>query len=267
MNEMSHALKIGVIGGSGWLGSAISQAILNARLTSPEDLTLSCRGEPPTLFQGARWTRDNQELADRSDVIIVSVRPADLPSLAINAGSNLLISVMAGIRLNELAEHFKANRVVRAMPNAAAEVGKSYTPWVASAEVDGRDRFIVRSIFDACGRADEVASEDDIDYLTGLSGSGPAFPALLATAMMKDAIAYGLSPNIARRAVAAVLMGAGRLLEKRDECPADTVEAFVSYRGTTAAAIEAMRAAGFEAAVASGLTAARKKSVGMGERS
>lgn len=242
------------------------QSILVAKLASAEDLTLSYRTERPARFQNARWTKDNQELADRSDVIIVSVRPADLPSLTVDAGGKLLISVMAGIRLGELAQHFRTNRVVRAMPNAAADVGKSYTPWVASAHVDDRDRLIVRSIFNTCGTTDEVASERDIDYLTGLSGTGPAFPALLATAMMKDAVACGLCPDIARRAVAAVLIGAGRLLEEKGECPADTVDAFVSYRGVTAAAIDAMRAAGFEAAVTSGLTAALRKSVCMGER-
>ncbi|WEX78413.1 NAD(P)-binding domain-containing protein [Sinorhizobium numidicum] len=264
---MSNGLKIGVIGGNGWLGRAIIQSLLDAKLTSPEDLTLSHTGERPARFEGAYWTRDNQQLAGRSNVIVVSVRPADLPALAVDAAGKLLISVMAGIRLDELAVHFRSNRVVRAMPNAAAEVGKSYTPWVASEGVEDRDRFIVRSIFDSCGTTDEVASEGDIDYLTGLSGSGPAFPALLATAMMKDAIAYGLSPDIARRAVNSVLIGAGRLLERRNECPADMVDAFLGYRGTTAAAIEAMGAAGFDAAIAGGLAAALQKSVSMGERS
>lgn len=264
---MNDTLKIGVIGGSGWLGGAIVTSILDAELLSPEKLTLSYRSEQPKRFQGARWTRDNQELADRSDVMIVSVRPADWPSLAVNAGGKLVISVMAGIRLSQLADQLNTKRVVRALPNAAAEVGKSYTPWVASADVDDGDRAIVSSIFGACGTTDEVAGEADIDYLTGLSGSGPAFPALLAAAMMNDALARGLHPDIARRAVNAVLVGAGHLIEHRDECPADTVETFVRYGGTTAAAIEAMRSAGFDAAVRSGLAEALKKSVGMGQDS
>jgi pyrroline-5-carboxylate reductase len=93
---------------------------------------------------------------------------------------------MAGIPLSQLSEQLKTGRVVRALPNAAAEVGKSYTPWVATAHVNDRDRCSVRGIFDAFGAADEVMNEAEIDYLTGLSGSGPAFPALLATAMMRD---------------------------------------------------------------------------------
>jgi pyrroline-5-carboxylate reductase len=262
---MNVVQRIGIIGGGGWLGAAIARSILNAKVVSPEGLALSYRSERPSCFQGVYTTKDNQELVDRSDVIVVSVRPADWPSLAISVGDKLVISVMAGIRLRQLSDQLKTGRIVRSMPNAAAEVGKSYTPWVASPGADHQDRAVARRIFEACGSADEVASEADIDYLTGLAGSGPAFPALLASAMMRDAVSHGVSQDIARRAVTGVLIGAGRLLELHNEHPADTVEAFVNYRGTTAAAIEAMRAADFDTAVACGLSAALQKSVSMGQ--
>ena len=261
---MSDNLKLGVIGGGGWLGGAIVASLLESGLVTPEHLTLSSRSEQSNRFPGARWTRDNQELADRSDVVIVSVRPADWPALAVNAQGRLVISVMAGIGLQQLSDQLNTKRVVRALPNAAAEVGKSYTPWVASSELDDRDRAVVRRIFEACGTTDEVANEADIDYMTGLAGSGPAFPALLAAAMMHDAIEHGFPADVARRAVDAVLVGAGRLVEHRAESPSDTVETFLSYGGTTAAAIEAMRSAGFDSAVRRGLAEALEKSVDMG---
>ena len=71
--------------------------------------------------------------------------------------------------------------------------------------------------------------------MTGLSGTGPAYPALLAVALIRDAVAHGLPPEVARRAVTALLVGTGRLLEKNGENPEDTVAAFVDYRGVTAA--------------------------------
>ena len=225
---MGGALTIGVIGGGGWLGSAIVGSLLEAGTGRPQDLSLSYRHERPDRFPGAFWTTDNQALADRSDVIILSVRPADWPSLAVDAGGKLVISVMAGIRLAAICEHHNTRRVVRTLPNAAAEVMKSYTPWIATSETDEDDRAIVRSIFDACGVQDEVASERDIDYLTGLAGAGPALPALLAAAMMDDAITYGLSREVAQRAVNTVLVGTGRLLERRDEAPDATIDAFLA---------------------------------------
>ena len=81
---------------------------------------------------------------------------------------------------------------------------------------------------------------------------------------MRDAVARGLPPEVARRAVIGLLVGTGRLFERSAEDPAETVAAFVEYRGVTAAAIEAMRASGFDEAVAAGLEAALAKSRALG---
>jgi pyrroline-5-carboxylate reductase len=253
-----------VIGGAGWLGGAIADAILAAKVVAPQNLCLSHRGACPDRFPGAFWTLDNQALVDRSDVIVLSVRPADWHSLHVHAEGKLIISVMAGIRLAALCQRHRTAHAVRALPNAAAEVRKSYTPWIASPGIGDAERSIVRAIFGACGLEDEVRTEAEIDYLTGLTGSGPAFPALLAEAMMADAIARGLDRKVARRAVNTVLVGTGRLLEQRGDCPTETVQTFLDYRGTTAAAIEQMISAGFGSAVARGLAAAFEESVRMG---
>lgn len=264
---MSQALRIGVIGGAGWLGGAIAAALLASGVATPQTLSLSFRGRKPQQFPEAFWTDDNRALVARSDIVLVSVRPADWPAAAVDCSGRLVISVMAGIRLDALALAHQSERVVRALPNAAAEVAKSYTPWIAASGVSESDRAAVRAIFDACGAQDEVGSESDIDYLTGLTGSGPAFPALLAAAMMDDAVARGLSREVAKRAVNTLLTGTGRLVERRDEDPGAVVETFLEYRGTTAAAIGAMRSAGLETAVAAGLAAAFEKSVTMGRQS
>ena len=257
---MSAGTRIGIIGGNGWIGGAIARAAVGAKLLPPGDLTLSCRSEAPGWLPDAHWTHDNQALADRSDVVILSVRPQDWPGIEVSAPGKLVVSVMAGVTLADIAARLGTARVVRALPNAAAEVGKSYTPWTATAQVTDADRATVRRLLDTFGTGDEVATEAEIDYMTGLSGTGPAYPALLGVAMMRDAVAHGLPPEVARRAVVALLVGTGRLFEKNGEDPADTVAAFLEYRGVTAAAIEAMQASGFEAAVSAGLAAALEKS-------
>ena len=258
-------MRIGVVGGAGWLGGAIVDSLLRVGVVSAGDVTLSHRREPPDRFPGAFWTSDSQVLADRSDVIILSVRPQDWPSVAFDARGKLAISVMAGIGLDAIAEHHKTNRVVRSLPNAAAEVGRAYTPWMGSAGVTEDDKDTVRRIFGACGVEDEVIRESHIDYMSGLSGPGPAFPSLLAAAMMQGAMRHGLSRDVARRAVNSVLIGTGCLLQHRDQDPIDVVDTFVNYRRLTAAAIEKMRAGGFDAAVADGLETAFQISVSWGE--
>ncbi|MBD9451173.1 NAD(P)-binding domain-containing protein [Rhizobium sp. RHZ02] len=264
---MSGKARIGIIGGAGWLGGSIAEAILRTGLADPDDLTLSYRRSRPDRFAASHWTTDNQLLADRSDVVILSVRPEDWASVPVMLERKLLISIMAGIRISALIERHATERVVRALPNAAAEVSCSYTPWMASAGVDTDDRSLVRKIFGACGVEDEVGIETQIDYLTGMSGTGPAFPALLAAAMMKHAISQGLPGEIARRAVLTMLTGTGRLLERQQDDPAEIVNRFLEYRGVTAAGIEEMRASGFDDAVSNGLSAAFKKSVSMGDAS
>ena len=211
---MSGSLRIGIVGGAGWLGGTIAASVLKAGIVEQSNLSMSYRREPNDAFPDAFWTKDNQALVDQSDVVLLSVRPQDWPALSIED-----------------------------------------------------DRAIVRRIFASCGSEDEVGSERAIDYLTGLTGSGPAFPALLTAAMMDDAIDHGLDCDVAKRAVSTLLVGAGRLLERRSECPGDIVRTFLSYHGTTAAAIEEMRASGFEVAVRNGLSAAFSKSMSMGETS
>ena len=237
--------RVGIVGGNGWIGGALARALVASGLP-PSRLNLSCRSTPPDWLPGAIWTHDNQALADASDLVVLSVRPQDWAAVTLSAPGKLVVSVMAGIPLAALAARTGTARVVRALPNAAADVGHSYTPWTASPAVTDADRATVRRLFDACGSGDEVPREEDIDYLTGHSGTGPAYPALLAAALIRDAVAHGIPEAVARRAAVGILVGTGRILEKTGENPTDTVAAFVDYRGVTAAAIEAMRAGGFD---------------------
>jgi pyrroline-5-carboxylate reductase len=252
--------SVGIVGGNGWIGGALARALVATGVLPASRLTLSCRSAPPDWLPEARWTHDNQALADASEVVVLAVRPQDWPQVALAAPDKLVVSVMAGVPLADLARRTGTDRVARALPNAAADVGRSYTPWTAGPAVTDADRAAIRRMFDACGTGDEVPREADIDYLTGHSGTGPAYPALLAAALIRDAVANGIPEDVARRAAVGILIGAGRIFEQTGEDPADTVAAFVEYRGVTATAIEAMRAGGFDELVSAGLAAALKKS-------
>ena len=256
-------VTIGIIGGKGWIGGAIARAAVGAGLLPPGALSLSSRGAPPGWLAEAHWTRDNQALADRSELVVLSVRPGDWPAVAVAAPGKLVISVMAGVPLADIAARLGTERVIRALPNAAAEVGRSYTPWTARAGVTDADRAVARRLFESFGAQDEVATEAEIDYLTGSSGTGPAYPALLGLALTRDAVAHGVPPEVARRAAVATLVGAGRLFETGGGGLEETVAAFLEYQGVTAAALRAMRAAGFDAAVSAGLAAALETSLAL----
>ncbi|MEX6503621.1 pyrroline-5-carboxylate reductase family protein [Pseudomonas zhanjiangensis] len=256
---MFTELTVGIIGGGGWLGRSIGAAMLEKGVLAPASLILSSRSGRVEGFDAwpqVQLTTDNRELAQRADIIVLSVRPEQFAAVEIDAADKLVISFMAGVSLDTLVARTGSRRVIRAMPNAAAEIGQCYTPWFASEQVSAADRAFTRAMFESCGSSDEVASEADLDYLTGLVGSGAAYPALLAEAMLAHALARGLPRQVAENAVRGVVVGASQLLGRDGMPPAAMVEAMLDYRGTTAAGLQAMIEAGFKQAVDAGLEAA-----------
>lgn len=262
---MSTTVRIGIIGGNGWLGDAIANAVVAAGIVEPTRLTLSSRSDRRGPFEapGVCWTKDNDELVDRSDVIVLSVRPQQFPAVEIDARGKLVVSVMAGVPAAAIAARTHANRVIRAMPNAAASLRKSFTPWFATAMATEGDKALAQQLLSACGEAEAVPLESHVDYCVGLTGSGAAFPALLAQAMIDAAVSQGLSPSFARRAAISVVADASQLLRADGADPAQIVQEMIDYRGTTAAALTTMRARGFGDATRSGLEAAALKAAEM----
>lgn len=263
---MSAQQTIGIIGGAGWMGRALGLAMLRRGFVEPGALVVSSRSGHCSGYERwpeVRMIRDNQELTALAGVIVLSVRPEDFASVDIDATGKLVISLMAGVPAAVVSQRTNSHRVVRAMPNAAAEIGRSYTPWFSLVEASANERTFVRSMFETCGEVDEVAEESAIDYMTGLTGSGPAFPALVADAMISHAVARGISPAVAQRAVRSVIAGASQLLARDGIDAASLVDDFVSYDGATAAAIVAMRRGGIETAIHAGLEAAESRVMSM----
>lgn len=257
--------RLGIIGGNGWLGNAMARAAVAAGAVDPARLTLSGRSDNrgPVEIPGACWTNDNRELVGRSDLVVLSVRPDQFHGVRVDARGKLVVSVMAGVPARAIAERTGAEEVVRSIPNAAAAIRRSFTPWYATPPVSSASKRLVQALFEACGEAAEVPLEAHIDYCVGLTGSGPAFPALLAQAMIAHAVARGLPRDFAERAAKGVVAGASQLLAGEQGDPARTVQAMIDYRGTTAAALQAMMDCGFTDSVAAGLEAAAAKAAAM----
>ncbi|MFF7710813.1 pyrroline-5-carboxylate reductase dimerization domain-containing protein [Pseudomonas sp. NPDC007930] len=257
--------RVGIIGGNGWLGGAIAQAALAAGLIKPAQLTLSGRSNKPLApaLAGVEVTQYNQHLVEQAEVIVLSVRPDQFAEVNIDARGKLVISVMAGVPAEYIAARTGASEVVRAIPNAAAALGQSFTPWYATAPVTAQNKALVQALFAVCGEAAEVPEEGFIDYCVGMTGSGAAFPALLAQAMETHAIAQGLPADFARRAALGVVVAASQLLAAPGSDPAAVVQEMIDYKGTTAAALNSMLAQNFSQAVAAGLDAAGAKASAM----
>lgn len=250
-------MRLGLIGATGWLGSALGKGLLDKALIQPGDLVLLNRRGAPASYHGRAdviWATDVADLVQRSDVIVLSVRPQDWRGLQLQASGKLVLSFMAGVSCAELARC--GGRIVRAMPNAAAELGASYSPWFAAEGVTEIDRKTVTQILSAFGTSDRLDHEAHIDLMTAVPGSGAAYPSLLALAMLRFLREQGLPEPIARKAVEAAVCDGARMLEGRIETAASYLDAYLEYNGTTAAGLRAAMAAGFEAAIGQALTAA-----------
>lgn len=258
---MTIDARIGIIGGNGWLGSAIAKAAVSSGTVGPGRLTLSGRTDKRGAAEiaDAQWTRDNRELVDNSDVVVLSVRPEQFPGVDIDASGKLVVSVMAGVSAQVIAEQTRATDIVRALPNAAAAIRRSFTPWFATQAVSDDGKRLVQSLFEACGEAAEVPLESHIDYCVAMTGSGAAFPALLAEALVAHAVEQGLPRSFAERAARGVVADASQLFAGEHGDTAEVVQGMIDYGGTTGAALQTMLDRGFNNTVAAGLEAASAK--------
>jgi pyrroline-5-carboxylate reductase len=213
-------------------------------------------------------TADNHAAVAGADVVVLAVKPQLIAPVsralaaALQATRPLVISVAAGIESRHLKTWLGSNvPVVRAMPNRPALIGAGATGLYADADLSAALRARAQLVIESTGLAVWVRDERDIDLVTALSGSGPAYFFRLAEIMGDVAIAQGLDPAVARQLAAQTLAGAGQLVAA-DKAPdlARMRAEVASKGGTTEAALAAFAAQGLEQAVAQAMHAATQRS-------
>jgi pyrroline-5-carboxylate reductase len=206
-------------------------------------------------------------LAD-AEVVVWAVKPQSFPEASAGCaawGSNALhLSVMAGIRSEAIARAAGTERVVRAMPNTPALIGKGIAALVARAAVSAADRNAAERVLAPTGSLVWFDAESDLDAVTALSGSGPAYMFYLIEAMVEAGVQMGLPAAAARRLAQETMAGAAALAMQSDESPAALRERVTSKGGTTHAAISLMEADGVKAAIVRALHAARARAEQLG---
>ncbi|WP_136685056.1 pyrroline-5-carboxylate reductase family protein [Falsirhodobacter xinxiangensis] len=259
-------MRVGIAGGTGWLGFALGRRLLDDRIVAPSDLTILNRSGPRADYAGYRvgWAADPKDLVQRSDIIILSIRPETWRTFDLDASGKLVLSFMAGIDCADLARC--KGRIVRAVPNAAAEIGASYSPWYAGPGITDADKSAVTRILSSVGTSDELEDEKQVDVMTALPGSGAAYPALMAVAMFEYAKSQDVPPDIAWRAAEGAICGGAALLSGRISNAPALLAAYHDYRGTTAAGLCAAQESGFDASITNALSAATRKARDMSFR-
>ena len=199
-------------------------------------------------------------------VILLAVKPQVMRTVceslqpAVQANAPLLISIAAGIRIDQLEQWCGGSvAVVRSMPNTPALVGAGASGLCANAQVSAVQRDHAETILGAAGLAVWIDEEAQMDVVTALSGSGPAYFFLLVEALEDAAVAQGLPRDAARALATQTALGAGRMLREDGEAPAVLRQRVTSPGGTTQAALDSFAASGLRETVARAVAAATER--------
>jgi pyrroline-5-carboxylate reductase len=199
--------------------------------------------------------------------VVVAVKPDDVAgavAAAVGAGAERVLSIAAGVRIEALeAAAGGRARVVRAMPNTPAQIGVGVSAITAGSTAGPDDLDWAEDILGAVGRVVRV-TERQLDAVTGLSGSGPAYVFLVAEALTEAGVLVGLTRDVAATLAVETLHGAGALLAASTEGPEALRAAVTSPGGTTAAGLRALEAAGVRSAFIDAVVAATERAAELG---
>ena len=216
--------------------------------------------------QGINAASNNDEAIAAADVVMLCIKPNVLidvlAAIGEDVSSKLFISVAAGITTEMMTPHLPIGTpIIRCMPNTPVQIQTGMTALFPTQTVTDEQRAVAQDILTAVGQAVWVDSEADLDSVTAVSGSGPAYFFLMMESMISAAEALGLQHEFAKQLVLQTALGSAKMAHQSPDDPATLREKVTSPSGTTQAAIEHFQAQGFEKIVDGAVTAAQRRSV------
>ena len=266
-----HNDKVGFIGG-GNMTRAIAGGLVESGYEAADILIAEplaeARDALAAMLPGALISDDNDAVANAAGCIVLSVKPQVLPEVCRDLASTvqqtraLIVSIAAGTRSDDIDAWLGGGlSVVRIMPNQPSLLRMGVSGLFANAHTSATERERAASIMRAVGKVVAVPNEADIDAVTAVSGSGPAYFFLLIDVMINTAIELGIEPDAARTLALETARGAAELAASQDEAMDQLISRVRSPGGTTAAALDALDARDVRAIVASAITAARDRAI------
>ncbi|MCB1312089.1 MAG: pyrroline-5-carboxylate reductase [Sedimentitalea sp.] len=254
-----------VLLGCGKMGSAMLAGWLQRGLPAASVWVIDPQPSDWVMAQGVRV---NAPLPERPAIVLVAVKPqmmgAALPALAaMGGGGTLFVSVAAGTPIAAFeAVLGKGTPIVRAMPNTPAAIGRGITALIGNETAGPDDLDLAEALLSAVGQVVRIEDEAQMDAVTGVSGSGPAYVFHLIETLAAAGAAQGLPADLAMRLAKATVAGAGALAEAAEADPAQLRVNVTSPNGTTQAALEVLmdEANGFPALLDRAVAAATARS-------
>ena len=263
--------EIGFIGGGKMAGALIS-AVIRAGLVDNQAIVCSdVLAEQRTRLSeqfGIQVTVDNRAVLADSQLVVLAFKPQNFPDAVADLADvvradQLIVSIMAGVRIAAIQRHLPG-KVVRVMPNTACLVGEMAAGFAVADDVSAEQIAQVSRLLRAAGTAVQV-SEEQLDAVTGLSGSGPAFVAHLIDSFIAAGVAASLTPDIARELTLKTFSGTARLLSQWDMPAQELTDLVSSPGGTTIAGREVLEASDVSAVIQQTVLRAAERSRELGQ--
>lgn len=266
--------RVAILGG-GKMGEALLSGLLRSGRSTEEIMVTARREERARELAekyGVRTALDNAEAAAWAKTLVITVKPQDIePLLAQIAGAvtpeHVVVSVAAGIRCSLIERAMPGEvAVVRVMSNVPVHVDEAMSAISPGAHADDKHLAVAEELLGSVGRVARLP-EEHLDAVTATSGSGPAYFALLAEAMIDACILLGLSRDVATELIVQTMIGSAKMLRDMGTHPVELREMVTSPGGTTIVAIRELEQAGVRAAFLNAIDAARQRSAELAKAS
>lgn len=259
--------------GCGKMAQAIIHGLLNSQATSAQNLILTARSQATrdkltSIFPDSTIISDNEQACQEADLIVLGVKPQMMPELCKKLKDSIkektVISIAAGLKIKSFLSWLDTKSVIRLMPNTPLTVGLGASAYCLSPETPQNDKDTCEAIFTTCGIVEEV-QEPQMDAVTALSGSGPAYIFELIDSMVESSVKNGLSHETSTRLACQTLIGAAEMVKTGIDTAINLKKAVTSPNGTTEAALNQMDEDQFRTIVDRFLNKAVERSIELGQ--
>jgi len=265
-------MKILIIGG-GNMGMTYAHSFLRSHITSQQGLMILERSQEKSAALAKEGTftvcLNPEECIAKADLIILAVKPQDAPALFTRIRPMLdpqqvFLSIMAGVKMKNIAQELGITKIIRAMPNLPAQIGMGMTAFTSTDEVTRIELVMVQNLINTTGKSIYVEDEKYIDAATAISGSGPAYVWFFMNALIQAGREMGFSEAEAELLVSQTFKGAIDLFRQDNFTCGEWIQKVASKGGTTEAALASFNGTSLHQDIIDGAAAALKRAVELG---
>jgi pyrroline-5-carboxylate reductase len=281
MNPLSNA-RLAFIG-CGVMAEAIIAGLLRRKLVGPDQIAGShpreARREELHVKYGIEMFEQNREAVldaapaepNGGSIVVLAVKPQRLHRVLEELKGSfikeqLVVSIVAGAKIETIAEELLHPSIVRTMPNTPAQIGEGVTAWTASADVTEKQERQVCAMLEALGKVVRVENEHQIDMATALSSTGPTFIFMMMEALIDAGVHMGFSRHVAQELIHQMMLGSVLFAKESHKHPAELRNMVTSPGGTSAEAIYQMEKGSLRTVLSKAVWAAYQKAVALGSK-